>query len=78
MPRQEKAERILEISLQDAASSWELQPDGSWTPRRGGLSSQQRFIEIAREEAIRMVGGYDEGVVRAASSRKKSKRKKGR
>ncbi len=73
--------QILETCLADDVKAWKLQPDGEWRRRKPGphpVRSQQRFIEIAREDAIRMVGGYDEGVVRAASSRKKSKRKKGR
>ena len=44
----ERAEQILAITFEDGASSWDLQPDGTWKRRSGGISSQQRFIEIAR------------------------------
>ncbi|MDP9191274.1 MAG: polyphosphate kinase 1 [Acidobacteriota bacterium] len=71
----ERAEKILEVSLADKASSWELQSDGTWTPRRGGISSQQRFIEIARAEAVSL-GPYDAAIEQAPSVRRKAKRKK--
>ena len=46
----ERAEKILEISLADGASSWELQPDGTWTPRRGGVVEP---AEVHRDHARR-------------------------
>jgi polyphosphate kinase len=71
----ERAEKILEISLADAASSWELQPDGTWTPRRGGLASQQRFIDITRAEAVSL-GPYDASIEQAPKIRRKARRKR--
>ncbi|HKR66510.1 MAG TPA: polyphosphate kinase 1 [Thermoanaerobaculia bacterium] len=71
----EAAEQILEISLEDGASSWQLQPDGSWTPRRGGLASQERFIQITRAESV-PIGPYDEAIEQAVKVRRKAKRKR--
>jgi len=70
-----QAEQILEISLQDGASSWQLQPDGTWQPRRGGTSSQQRFIDITRKEAVAL-GDYDEAIEQAPRIRRKARRKR--
>ncbi|MGZ5431758.1 MAG: polyphosphate kinase 1 [Thermoanaerobaculia bacterium] len=71
----ELAEQILEITLQDGASSWDLRPDGTWSRRSGGLSSQQRFIDIARAEAVAL-GDYDESIEQAPKIRRRAKRKK--
>jgi polyphosphate kinase len=71
----ERAESILEMSLSDGASSWELQPDGTWTPRRGGIASQQRFIEITRAEAVSL-GPYDAAIEQAPKIRRKARRKR--
>jgi polyphosphate kinase len=71
----ERAEKILEISLADNASSWELQSDGTWTARRGGISSQQRFIEITRAEAVSL-GPYDAAIEQAPKIRRKARRKR--
>lgn len=71
----EQAEQILEITLQDAASSWDLQPDGTWVRRRGGLSSQQRFIEIARAEAVAL-GPYDASIEQPVKVRRKARKKR--
>jgi polyphosphate kinase len=71
----ENVEQILEIGLQDAASSWQLQPDGSWIPRRGGLSSQERFIQIARAESVAL-GPYEEAIEQAVKIRRKARRKR--
>jgi polyphosphate kinase len=71
----ERAEKILEISLSDGASSWELQPDGTWTPRRGGTASQQRFIDITRAEAVSL-GPYDAAIEQAPKIRRKARRKR--
>jgi polyphosphate kinase len=71
----ERAEVILDVSLADGASSWQLQPDGTWTPRRGGKASQERFIEIARAEAIPL-GPYDAAIEQAPRIRRKARRKK--
>ena len=71
----ERAEQILEITLQDGESSWDLQPDGTWTPRRGAPASQQRFIDIARAEAVSL-GDYEESIEQAPKIRRKAKRKR--
>jgi polyphosphate kinase len=71
----ERAEQILDITLQDGASSWDLQPDGTWTRRRGGISSQQRFIDIARAEAVPL-GDYEESIEQAPKIRRRAKRKR--
>lgn len=71
----ELAEQILEITLQDGASSWDLRPDGNWSRRGGGLSSQQRFIDIARAEAVAL-GDYDESIEQAPKIRRRAKRKR--
>jgi polyphosphate kinase len=71
----ERAEKILELSLADGASSWELQPDGTWTPRRGGISSQQQFIDITRAEAVPL-GPYDAAIDQAPKIRRKARRKR--
>jgi polyphosphate kinase len=72
----ERAEQILNMTMQDAASSWDLQPDGAWVPRRGGVASQQRFIDTARAEAVPL-GDYDDAIEQAPRIRKKARRKKG-
>ncbi len=71
----EQAEQILEISLQDGGSSWQLLPDATWQPRRGGSSSQQRFIDITRKEAVSL-GDYDEAIEQAPKIRRKARRKR--
>ena len=71
----ERAVSILETSLADNGSSWELQPDGSWTPRRGGIASQQRFIEITRAEAVAL-GPYDAAIEQAPKIRRNARRKR--
>jgi polyphosphate kinase len=69
-------QQILATCLTDTVKAWKLQPDGTYrrrTPREPRVRSQERFIEIARSEAVR-VGPYDETIRRAASSRRKAKR----
>ena len=70
-----RAEQILELSLHDTASSWQLQPDGTWTARRGSSSSQQHFIELARAEAVSL-GPYDAAIEHAQKRRRKARRRK--
>lgn len=69
-----KAQEILEWSLQDNASSWELRPDGKWVPLRGTFSSQQRFIDTARMESISL-GPYDDAIEQAPKVRRRARRK---
>jgi polyphosphate kinase len=64
--------QILATCLADDQKAWRLQPDGTYRRRKSsarGMRSQQRFIEIARAESVRMTR-YEE-------ARKKGKRKKG-
>jgi polyphosphate kinase len=52
--------QILATTLADDAKSWRLQPDGTYRRRKatpGPVRSQQRFIEIARAEAVKIEPG---------------------
>lgn len=52
--------QILGTALADDAKSWRLQPDGTYRRRKatpGPVRSQQRFIEIARAEAVKIEPG---------------------
>jgi polyphosphate kinase len=71
---------ILATSLSDNVKGWRLQPDGSYKRRKAGegkvsVRSQERFIEIARSEAVR-IGSYEESLRKPASIRRKVKRHK--
>jgi polyphosphate kinase len=69
--------QILGTCLADSVKSWRLQPDGTYRRRKAGPSpirSQQRFIDIARAEAVKLPS-YDEAVRRPSQVRKKAKRK---
>lgn len=71
-------DQILATSLGDNVKAWKLHPDGTWRRRTGAdppLRSQERFIEIARSEAVR-VGPYDEVIAKPASARRKAKRQR--
>lgn len=73
----DRVEQILEISLRDDASSWDLQPDGRWVRRKGTFSSQDRFIEIARAEALSL-GDYDQAIEQAPQARRRVRKRSGR
>jgi polyphosphate kinase len=73
----DRASAILDLGLADAASSSTLQPDGTWTALRGGLSSQDRFIEMARAEAVAL-GPYDAAIEQAPKIRRKKARSRKR
>lgn len=52
--------QILGTALADDAKSWRLQPDGTYKRRKatpGSVRSQQRFIELARAEAVKTEPG---------------------
>ena len=70
------ADEILSTSLADSVKAWKLHGDGTWR-RRGRseppLRSQERFIEIARSEAVR-AGPYEEVIAKPATARRKAKR----
>ncbi|HEY0591075.1 MAG TPA: polyphosphate kinase 1 [Thermoanaerobaculia bacterium] len=70
------ADEILEIGLKDDVKAWKLLPDGTYRRKDNGkLRSQERFIEIARTEAIR-VGSYEESLKRPSSARRKARKLK--
>lgn len=72
--------QILAISLQDNVKAWRLQSDGTYKRRSGGppvIRSQERFIEIARSEAVRL-GPYEEILRRPGTFRRKAKKPKKR
>ncbi len=56
-----KAAQILDVALQDTASSWELRSDGLWWRRSGepAVSSQERFVELTRSESLRLDASTD-------------------
>ncbi len=72
-------EQILPISLGDNVKAWTLDAEGKYHRRTPGSDaprrSQEQFIEIAREEAVRL-GPYEEIIRRPGSFRRKAKRKK--
>jgi polyphosphate kinase len=69
--------QILATSLADNVKAWKLQSDGSYKRRNPGdapLRSQERFIEIARSEAVR-IGPYEEILAaKPGSARRKAKK----
>ena len=70
--------QILGTHLADDAKSWRLQPDGTYRRRKSGtraIRSQQRFIDLARAESIRLAP-YEERTLNAAVERRKAKRKR--
>jgi polyphosphate kinase len=69
-------EQILKVSLADNVKAWRLQPDGTYKKRSNSeppLRSQEKFIELARAEAVRL-GPYEETITKPAAWRKKAKR----
>jgi polyphosphate kinase len=70
------ADNLLRITLADRASSWQLQSDGSWVRREGPPpSSQERFIDRARQDSMRLEP-YDDVIRQTTKSRRRAKRKK--
>lgn len=68
--------QILATSMADNVKAWKLQSDGSYKRRNPGdapLRSQERFIEIARSEAVR-IGPYEEILAKPGSARRKAKK----
>ena len=66
----DRVQQIFEITLQDTASSWRLDGDGAWARSSGTFSSQQRFIDIARAEAVAL-GPYEAAIEQAPRIRRK-------
>ena len=67
---------ILGTCLSDNVKAWKLQPDGTYKRRGGGdekVRSQERFIEIARSDSIR-IASYEEAIIRPGTYRRKAKR----
>jgi polyphosphate kinase len=74
--RKRAEDEILATCLGDNVKAWRLQPDGTYKRRGSGeprIRSQERFIEIARSEAVR-VGPYEEAITKPGTFRKKAKR----
>jgi len=72
--------QILAIALQDNVKAWRLHADGTYKRRAAGVPavrSQERFIEIARSEAVRL-GPYEEIIRKPGSFRRKAKKPKKR
>lgn len=71
-------EQILGTCLSDNVKAWKLHEDGTWRRRSRSepvVRSQERFIEIARSEAVR-VGPYDEVIAKPSTARRKAKRQR--
>ncbi len=71
--------QILGTCLADEAKSWKLLPDGTYRRRKASaraICAQQRFIDIARAEAVKVAGTYEEAVKKPGVVRKKSRKKK--
>jgi len=69
--------QILGTCLADDAKSWRLMTDGTYRRRKAGpraIRSQQRFIDIARAESVKLPS-YDEAVKKPAQVRRKVKKK---
>ena len=76
--RKRMEEEILATSLADNVKSWKLQSDGTYKKRSVGeprVRSQERFIEIARSEAVRQAP-YEEIISKPGSFRRKAKKLK--
>jgi polyphosphate kinase len=72
--------QILDTFLADNTKAWRLQSDGTYKKRAAGagapaVRSQERFIEIARSEAVRL-GPYEEIIRKPGSARRKAKKLK--
>jgi polyphosphate kinase len=72
-------EQILQTYLSDNVKAWRLQSDGTYRRLTDAgtnrLRSQERFIEVARSEAVRL-GPYEETMTQPATYRRKAKRRK--
>jgi polyphosphate kinase len=74
--RERVEKEILGTCLADNMKAWKLHPDGTWRKRSRSeplVRSQERFIEIARSEAIR-IGPYDESIAKPSTARRRAKR----
>ncbi|HUF18574.1 MAG TPA: polyphosphate kinase 1 [Thermoanaerobaculia bacterium] len=77
LKRRAEAE-ILGTMLADDVKAWTLKSDGTYVRRESQgkrVRSQERFIEIARSEAVR-VGPYDETISKPGKFRRRAKKLK--
>ncbi len=53
---------ILEVNLSDDSLAWQLGPDGDWNrvPRRRGVETHKRLLELARVRAHEGSSAEDE------------------
>ncbi|HUP46852.1 MAG TPA: polyphosphate kinase 1 [Thermoanaerobaculia bacterium] len=65
---------VLDLSLGDTVSSWDLRSDGQWHRRSGRekISSQRAFIDIARAESVKISG---KGMTRLRAGRLRARTK---
>lgn len=69
-------DEILRTMIADDVKAWELKSDGTYVRRGPGSKptrSQEKFIEIARSEAVR-VGPYDETISKPGKFRRRAKK----
>jgi polyphosphate kinase len=69
--------QILQTHLEDNVKAWKLNSDGTYTLRtpsgNKAVRSQDKFIDFARKEAVRLAP-YDEILTMAGSARRKAKK----
>ncbi|MBV9495092.1 MAG: polyphosphate kinase 1 [Acidobacteria bacterium] len=72
-------QEILPISMADNVKGWTLDADGKYHRRTPGdavpIRSQEKFIEIARADSVRL-GPYEEIISRPGTARRKAKKRK--
>jgi polyphosphate kinase len=74
--RERVDKHILGVILADNVKAWELRSDGTYarkTPGAKALRSQEKFIELARKEAVRLAP-YEEILARPGTARRKAKK----
>lgn len=77
-PIKKRIVKILEITLADNVKAMKLQSDGSYKRRAAGeprVRSQERFIEVARAESIRLAP-YEDTIAKPGSFRRRAKKLK--
>jgi polyphosphate kinase len=71
-------QQILPLALADNVKTWQLDENGKWhrvKTTEPAVRSQEKFIEIARAEAVRL-GPYEEIIRTPGKFRRKAKKKK--
>jgi polyphosphate kinase len=69
-------QQILATLLADNVKAWKLHGDGAYrrrSPAEPRIRAQERLIEIARSEAVR-IGPYEEALPKAGTARRKAKK----